>query len=137
MIPKIRHCSGCVVYREDDSKNLEFLLITSGNRERWVFPKGGIESGLTAVENALKETAEEAGVKVYAHTYLGEYTYFKKSVFVINKTQVFLGQFENYIDWEEENKRDRAWFPLDEALNNIDPYIAPFLVEAYKKLRKS
>jgi 8-oxo-dGTP pyrophosphatase MutT (NUDIX family) len=40
---------------------IEFLLVQTRN-ERWIFPKGGVESGLTHAESAALEAVEEAGV---------------------------------------------------------------------------
>jgi len=49
-----------VCYRSG-SDGVEFLLVqTRGGR--WIFPKGGIESGLTAAQSAAIEAIEEAGV---------------------------------------------------------------------------
>ena len=42
-------------------RGIEFLLIqTRGGR--WIFPKGGVESGLTHAQSAALEAFEEAGV---------------------------------------------------------------------------
>jgi 8-oxo-dGTP pyrophosphatase MutT (NUDIX family) len=46
---------------------LRYLLVeANGNRGRWVFPKGHIEDGETAVGTALREVTEEAGVRARA-----------------------------------------------------------------------
>ena len=40
----------------------KICLITSSNGKRWIIPKGLIEPGQTAAENALQEAWEEAGL---------------------------------------------------------------------------
>src|ERR1700722_20901830 len=40
---------------------IEFLLVQTRN-ERWIFPKGGVELGLTQAQSAALEAFEEAGV---------------------------------------------------------------------------
>lgn len=43
------------------STGVEFLLVRT-RRNRWTFPKGGVESGLTYAQSAAIEAYEEAGV---------------------------------------------------------------------------
>ena len=43
------------------SRGLEFLLVQSRSG-RWIFPKGGVEPGLTQAQSAAMEAFEEAGV---------------------------------------------------------------------------
>lgn len=59
-LPKRRQQVAAVCYRIRGS-NLEFLLVqTRGGR--WIFPKGGVEPGLTHAQSAALEAFEEAGV---------------------------------------------------------------------------
>jgi 8-oxo-dGTP pyrophosphatase MutT (NUDIX family) len=48
-----------VCYRLQDGE-LEFLLVRT-RKGRWIFPKGGVEPGLTFAESAALEAFEEAG----------------------------------------------------------------------------
>ena len=41
---------------------VRFALVTSRRTGRWVFPKGGIDAGMTAHEAAAQEAYEEAGL---------------------------------------------------------------------------
>jgi 8-oxo-dGTP pyrophosphatase MutT (NUDIX family) len=41
---------------------LEFLLVQARRSGRWIFPKGGVEPGLTRSQSAALEALEEAGV---------------------------------------------------------------------------
>src|SRR5436189_4497729 len=43
------------------STGIEFLLVRT-RRNRWTFPKGGIQTGLTHAQSAAIEAYEEAGV---------------------------------------------------------------------------
>ena len=59
-LPKRRQQVAAVCYRIR-RRGLEFLLVqTRGGR--WIFPKGGVESGLTHAQSAALEAFEEAGV---------------------------------------------------------------------------
>lgn len=48
-----------VCYRVRDG-NIDFLLVRT-RKGRWIFPKGGVEAGLTYAESAALEAMEEAG----------------------------------------------------------------------------
>ena len=59
-LPKRRQQVAAVCYRIR-KHGIEFLLVqTSGGR--WIFPKGGVEPGLTHAQSAAMEAFEEAGV---------------------------------------------------------------------------
>lgn len=50
-----------VCYRIHNDR-LEILLVQTRRSERWIFPKGGVEPGLTRSQSARLEALEEAGV---------------------------------------------------------------------------
>jgi len=59
-LPKRRQLVAAVCYRIR-RRGIEFLLVqTRGGR--WIFPKGGVEPGLTHAQSAALEAFEEAGV---------------------------------------------------------------------------
>jgi 8-oxo-dGTP pyrophosphatase MutT (NUDIX family) len=62
--------AGCVVYRREKSESkdakkarIEFLLGKHSGYHKWVLPKGLIEAREKGWQTALRETAEEVGVK--------------------------------------------------------------------------
>jgi len=58
--PRVRKQVAAVCYRMRKG-GVEFLLVqTSGGR--WIFPKGGVEPGMTHAQSAALEAFEEAGV---------------------------------------------------------------------------
>lgn len=58
--PRVRQQVAAVCYRLRKG-GVEFLLVqTSGGR--WIFPKGGVEPGMTHAQSAALEAFEEAGV---------------------------------------------------------------------------
>jgi 8-oxo-dGTP pyrophosphatase MutT (NUDIX family) len=94
---------------------IELLLITSWNKGRWGFPKGIIESHLSAEESALKEAEEEAGV-------LGEIVGNRVASYEYRKwggnchVDVFLMLTTTILkEWDESDVRKRAWVRLDQA----------------------
>ena len=97
----------------------EFCLITSISRGRWGFPKGIIDPGETAVETALKEAEEEAGLHgCIEGEPLGQYEYYKwDSVLVV--TTLLMRVAGDDVDWEEAHLRRRCWCQADEARAKI------------------
>ncbi len=109
--------AGAIPFRRDSRGKLEFLLISSSSGGRWVFPKGRIEFGCTAAEQAAVETYEEAGVSGDVHRpSVGKFRYrksgsqFDVEVFLLQVTQV-------HLTWPEFNHRNRIWLPGEKALN--------------------
>ena len=98
----------------------KICLITSSNGRRWIIPKGLIEPGQTAAENALQEAWEEAGiVGTLKPDPVGSYLYEKNgeichvTVFVMNVHEVAQA-------WPERTMRQRSWVSLPGALQRIE-----------------
>jgi diphosphoinositol-polyphosphate diphosphatase len=120
MTLQVRECSGCVILNEAATE--VYLITSSKDRTKWVFPKGGIEAGLTAEENAQKETREEAGVAVTIvqklDTQDSERDHHDDNAEpgpYISRDTYFLAHFLSFVDWEEYTKRNRGWIKVSEA----------------------
>ena len=114
---------------------LEFCLITSTGRRRWSFPKGIIDPGETPAETALKEAAEEAGLRgEICGKPLGKYQYSKwgRSLTVV----VMLMKVRRAASqWDEADQRQRQWVAPREAVEIVDrPRLRRFVREAIKRL---
>ena len=55
--------AGAVVFKLTRKGPRYLLVEAGGTRGRWVFPKGHVEKGETAAGTAVREVAEEAGVR--------------------------------------------------------------------------
>ena len=104
-------------------ERLELLLVTSTGSKRWIFPKGHIEPGLTALESAEFEALEEAGVVGTTNSSsIGTYNYRKRPerggercrvrVFAMEVTRVL-------DDYPEKALRDRKWMSIRKALKVV------------------
>jgi 8-oxo-dGTP pyrophosphatase MutT (NUDIX family) len=67
---KVLECADILIFRENQDGEIEFLVIQRRKKPGWEYPKGGWEypkGGLyyheTPVEGALREAAEETGIK--------------------------------------------------------------------------
>jgi phosphohistidine phosphatase len=109
--------SGVIPYRQENGQ-LEILLITSNDGERWVVPKGFIEPGLTAAQSAAKEALEEAGIEgVISEESLGFYTYRKWGS--TYRVELFLLRVTRQWDHWQESHRCREWLTVADASGRV------------------
>jgi 8-oxo-dGTP diphosphatase len=115
--------SGGVIFkRRDDIVEIALVAVKGGNV--WCLPKGLIDKGEAPEKTALREVAEETGLKGRIIEKLGEITYWyyiKEENAKCRKTvHFFLMEYEGgdilMHDWEVDNA---SWFPIDEALKKV------------------
>ncbi|WP_159871455.1 DUF47 family protein [Novosphingobium sp. 9U] len=113
-------------YRTDDSaEGIRVLLVTSRGTRRWVIPKGNAMNGVSAHAAAALEAEEEAGVTGWAcPTPIGSYRYRKRrnngSSLMVDVEVFPLAVQDELPDWKEAAERDRRWFTLAEAADNVN-----------------
>jgi len=110
--------SAVVPYRRAGGQ-LEVLVITSSDGQRWGVPKGLLEPGLTPAESAAKEALEEAGVRgAVSPASVGTFAYEKWGGTC--EVEVFLLHVEEVLDsWEEQQHRTREWLSVAEAVARL------------------
>lgn len=111
--------SGVIPYRWRNNK-LQVLLITNQKGERWIIPKGIIEPDSTALESAIQEAWEEAGITGQAsNNSIGSYTYNKWQGTC--EVEVFLFEVRSvFRTWPEAEIRERNWFDVATAAHKVD-----------------
>lgn len=100
-------------------------MITSRETRRWVIPKGNVISGMSAYAAAAVEAQEEAGVVgAVCPTPIGSYRYRKRrgnGSSLMADVEVFpLAVQEELTEWKECAERERRWFSLSEAADNVN-----------------
>ena len=123
-----------VPYRKREG-HVEFCLITSSSKKRWGFPKGIIDPGETAVETALKEAEEEAGLHGRLEGEpLGQYEYRKWGT-VLPVTCYLMRVTAADDTWPESAWRERTWHSAREARAAMDrPELLDLLDSAMRRL---
>jgi 8-oxo-dGTP pyrophosphatase MutT (NUDIX family) len=115
---------GALPYRKRPSGEVEFLLITSRETRRFVFPKGWEMKGLPNHRAAALEAEQEAGIRGGAERKpFGTYRYWKrlKSAFVPVTVEVFPVLVAEELDtWREDSERLREWVNWKQARALID-----------------
>ncbi|MCB1497036.1 MAG: NUDIX hydrolase [Bauldia sp.] len=139
--PVAERQSGVIPYAIVESTPV-FLLVTSRQRGRWIFPKGRIADGLKPWESAEREAHEEAGVEgVIATRPVGSYRAWKtRGVrrFVIEVDMYPLRVEKQHDNWRETGERYRHWVTLAEATRLItDKRVAELLRNFARHLRVS
>ena len=113
-------------YRVTGSGQKEVLLITSRDSGRWILPKGWPMDGKDALESAIEEAWEEAGVKPgnASTAPIGQYEYTKHldgGEPVPCLTDVFAVEVEELADtYPEQPERQREWVSPSMAADRVD-----------------
>lgn len=119
--------AGSVIYRLNN-KNVEILLLkraagdfpylADGNIDSYHLPKGHVGLAEKLYKAAVRETAEEAGVKVEIQTYLGHkiHDYTDHNGIAHKKTiHFFAGLWQSDLEEIDDEHSDTVWVSLDEA----------------------
>jgi len=109
---------------------VEFLLVTSRRKNRWVLPKGVVDPELSAVDSAVKEAWEEAGIEgTVSSRALGSYRYEKWAG--VCTVDVFLLRVEEVSETWPESHRKRQWLePREAALRVDEPGLQQIIVRS-------
>ena len=113
-----RHQAGAIVWQRTPM-GIQVLLVERSSGEGWGIPKGGIESGESSQDAALREAWEEAGVEPKSLLRdLGEMRYVKRNRdqvvhFHAVEAQALLNE------WPEAFRRRQAWFSLEDAIREV------------------
>lgn len=104
---------------------VSILLVTSRDSGRWVVPKGNPGAGLSPHAAAAVEAEEEAGVRgAVCPTPLGSYRYRKRRAngasLMLDVDVYPLSVTQELTAWKEAGQRERRWFPLAEAADQVD-----------------
>jgi len=115
-VAKLVAQAGGIAFR-GRGKDLRILLVTSKKQKGfWIFPKGHVEAGETAVQAGVRETEEEAGVTGDLLGPIGaplEYDWNGKRYSV----QYFL--IRATAESPASDGRTILWLPFDEALARL------------------
>lgn len=119
--------AGGVVVRQNNGHWLVALLKTEHKRGQvWVLPKGHVElgSGERIADAAKREVQEEAGLTdVVVKNQLGvtRFTFQAEGTLVAKTVHYFLmlTREEQLTPQPEEGLLEAAWFPIDDAIENL------------------
>ncbi|XP_054800988.1 nudix hydrolase 16, mitochondrial-like isoform X1 [Prosopis cineraria] len=147
-----RLIAGCIPFKyrspskrsDGASKNiLEVLMISSASGRGLVFPKGGWENDETVEEAAVREAAEEAGVRgellSFFQEFLGYYEFKSKTLQDeccpegLCKAAMFALLVKEELQvWPEQSTRKRIWLTIPEAVHSCrDQWMRSALKEGF------
>lgn len=125
---------------------VQFLLVTSRTRKRWILPKGWPEPGMTPAQTVEIEAYEEAGAKGKGHPYpIGVYSYEKftdDGALPVVASVYPLEVKKTKRKYPEAAERRRKWFTQEKAAKKVDEkelkrIIKSFDVNSYLQAQKS
>lgn len=127
----VRSAGGVVI--RNSRRGPEVLLIATHGAQRWSLPKGRIEPGEDARTAALREVAEETGIKarIVAPLETIEYWFYAHRHLRLHKfVEYFLMQYEGGHLLPQLNEVDAVvWIPLAEAYHQVTYPNAQRLIE--------
>jgi 8-oxo-dGTP pyrophosphatase MutT (NUDIX family) len=122
-IPTTKEVSaGGVVYRHADDGSIEVVLASRRTRRgqlAWGLAKGGIESGESKEQAALREVREETGLTADIEADLGDtkYIYVWDDIRIRKTVHFFLMRHTGGdVDDRDDEMEEIRWFPLERAI---------------------
>lgn len=112
------YSAGGVIYRRSTT-GIEVALIATNGGQRWGLPKGHVRRGETAEAAAIREIAEETGLRGTIERHLATIEYwFRAGTTRIHKYVDFflLSYSEGSLTPQTAEVDDVRWFPIEEAL---------------------
>lgn len=102
--------AGCLCYKSEEKK--EVLLVSS--KKGWVVPAGGIDPGETAVQAAVREVHEEAGVIGDVGSCMGVFRDGERKT-VTYVYSMIVRQMVSPLE-----QKTRKWFCIEDAINELN-----------------
>ena len=115
--------SGCVVYKNDDDGTQVLLLMRNrDNKISYHLPKGTVHVDESLEQAAIRETAEEAGIKVDLVTYLGAkvYQYEFKGKYYDKTFHYYAAEYIKDLGGMDNEHDGKIWINIDEAADLLD-----------------
>ena len=133
-MPQVYRQAAVIPYRVREER-VEIALVTSRDGKRWVVPKGSLDDGEDAMDAAVRETEEEAGLLgELVEQPIGWYRYTKQNeryhvvVYLMRVTVVLES-------WMEAESRHRCFMSVEDALMQLHPGLHEFVHEAARLVR--
>jgi len=105
--------AGCLCYKDESEK--EVILVTSSrDTSVWVVPAGGVDPGESALEAAVREVHEEAGVLGEVGRYLGIFQDEARKT----KTHMYSLVVKKMVSPLEA--KERKWFKIKDAIMKLN-----------------
>ena len=128
----------CVIPFRREGDRIEICLITSLNKQRWIFPKGIIDPAQSCEEAALNEALEEAGLhgQVLGEP-LGAYEDTKWGA-MLRVTALMMEVTGCEDKWLEADVRERRWVSPEHASELLSKSILrEFVDTAVRRILKT
>jgi len=133
-MPRVYRQAAVIPYRLREER-VEIGLVTSYGGKRWVVPKGSLDDGEEAVDAAIRETEEEAGlIGELVERPIGWYRYLKRNDWY--HVDVYVMRVTAVLDsWMEARHRHRRFVSVEDALAQLHPVLHGFVHEAVQLVR--
>lgn len=113
----MEYSAGAVIYRRNNENKLEYLIVQSVINDNWGFPKGHLEAGETAKQAAVREVAEEVGLKPKFDFNFMQKTQYSLTLMKQKTVTFFLAEYQagQSIVAQKEEIKNYKWITFEEA----------------------
>lgn len=115
--PKTKGAKGLI---KNDQKLL--MIRNTYGKMHWTFPGGGIKRNETAENAAIREVAEEVGIKMNRPIYLG--SYYNERQYKRDTVSCYLGEVNSLeFNIDKNEIKEAAWFNIDKLPEPLAPAV--------------
>lgn len=131
----IERTAGGIIYKIEKGQ-IYYLLVTTTNGDRWIFPKGKAKFYEFMKQAAIREVKEEAGIKVKVMFKLkGSPFFYQKTSGKEQNVELFAMEYiKDANNWHEKHKREKKWMTYSEAMSVLTPEFRKALEEVNNSL---
>ena len=113
-----KSCGAVVINNE--SREIEFLIIKHISGEHWGFPKGHVEAGESEHATALREVYEETGLKVKLLDGFSHRMKYSPMIGTIKEVVYFIGiSKDKQVICQQSEIVDYKWLTLRDAIDVV------------------
>jgi ADP-ribose pyrophosphatase YjhB (NUDIX family) len=119
----VEHKIGVIPF-DISGERIAIMFVTSQKRGRWILPKGNLKANESHQQGCKREAFEEAGIKgkILKNLPLTHMISNSKNgeIYEVAVTYYPMLVSKQYDEWPEQEKRERHWALLDDALRVTD-----------------
>lgn len=118
MTQSLVRAAGAVIWRRNNSDELEIALIHRPRYDDWSFPKGKLEENEVEIAAAFREVMEETGFAVVFGPFIGELNYQTNGI--SKNVKYWSAKFISEVGTPQPEEVDQvSWFSISEAESKL------------------
>ncbi|MEU7628937.1 NUDIX hydrolase [Nocardia sp. NPDC049220] len=128
------HAAGAVVWRTTRRATIEIAIVHRPKYQDWSLPKGKLDPGETAVLAAVREVAEETGLRCRLGRYLGHVTYPIPGHRKLKRVDYWSAEVAGGEFAPNSEVDELTWHPLDRVMDQLSYPMDRQVLRAFARL---